>query len=192
MLTLDQGKCVVQLAQDTIRLFFTQELPSLEPYQDRKFHEHRAVYITIHKKDGDAITDGIPYEIYPLFQAIMRAARQVAFETAGALKKEELEDVWIDVHILTTPILLTVRKPVEYLQQIHVGFTGVMVQQGNHHALILPHVAEQEKWSSQQLLEQACRQAGLEKDAWRDKQVKVSVFEAQTFRERNGAVQELE
>jgi hypothetical protein len=50
--------------------------------------------------------------------------------------------------------------------------------------LLLPQVAVERSWSAVRFLEETCRKAGLETDAWRHPETQVLAFTAEVFSER--------
>jgi hypothetical protein len=56
--------------------------------------------------------------------------------------------------------------------------------------LLLPQVPVEYSWSTEEFLQHTCEKAGLEKDAWKNKKVKIEKFEGIIFKEEtpNGAI----
>ena len=49
--------------------------------------------------------------------------------------------------------------------------------------MLLPQVAREHKWSRERFLEETCRKAGLDANAWKDPETQVEIFTAETFSE---------
>lgn len=79
--------------------------------------------------------------------------------------------------------LLGPAEPVSSPDAIEVGRDGVVVELGGRRGLLLPRVAEERGWSSERLVAEACRKAGLAEDAWRLEGAILSRFEAQELSE---------
>jgi uncharacterized protein (TIGR00296 family) len=88
----------------------------------------------------------------------------------------------MEVTILTSPEAYT--EPREKLPELVViGRDGLIVTRGPFSGLLLPQVAPEWGFDSQEFLSQTCVKAGLPPDAWRDEQTEVSHFQAQIFAE---------
>ncbi|PSQ26104.1 AMMECR1 domain-containing protein [Halobacteriales archaeon QS_9_68_17] len=76
---------------------------------------------------------------------------------------------------------------------MELGTHGVAVDAGGDSGWLYPTVPVENDWSESEYLARVCRKAGLRPDAWRDDDVMVSLFEGQTFRERDpeGSIEEL-
>lgn len=68
-------------------------------------------------------------------------------------------------------------------QEIEPGRHGILVRRGSQRGLLLPQVAAELNWSVQRFLEETCRKAGLEPEAWQDPETKLSGFTAEIFSE---------
>jgi len=64
---------------------------------------------------------------------------------------------------------------------VQPGRHGVYLEAGAARGLLLPQVAAHRGWSAVQFLEAVSQKAELKSSAWRDRQVRLSVFEAQVF-----------
>jgi AmmeMemoRadiSam system protein A len=80
--------------------------------------------------------------------------------------------------------LLTPAEEVIDLDSIEVGRHGLIVSHNGCRGLLLPQVATEYGWSREQFLVQACRKAGLARDAWQ-RGARIYCFEAEVFGERH-------
>ncbi|MEO0812170.1 MAG: AMMECR1 domain-containing protein, partial [Myxococcota bacterium] len=71
-------------------------------------------------------------------------------------------------------------------EQVEVGVHGVMVEGRGKQAVLLPQVAEEHGWSACTFLDQTCRKAGLDPEAWRHQDVRLATFTADVFGESEG------
>jgi AmmeMemoRadiSam system protein A len=90
----------------------------------------------------------------------------------------ELPSVCIEVSLLTPA------EEVIDLDRIEVGRHGLIVSHNGCRGLLLPQVATEYGWSREQFLVQACRKAGLARDAWQ-RGARIYCFEAEVFGERH-------
>jgi uncharacterized protein (TIGR00296 family) len=99
------------------------------------------------------------------------------------LKEEELDDIVIEVTVLSTPKLIKIKNPKDYFKDIVIGRHGLIVEQGFYKGLLLPQVPVEQGWDIEEFLNHTCIKAGLIPDAWFDKQTKVYKFDGQVFTE---------
>lgn len=90
---------------------------------------------------------------------------------------DELNDVTIDLSLLTLPELISDPKT------IIVGRDGLIVERGRRRGLLLPQVATEHQWDAETFLAQTCLKAKLPPDAWRTG-ARVLRFEAEVFGDR--------
>ncbi len=90
---------------------------------------------------------------------------------------EEVHGIEIEISILSAPEPAT-------LEGIRVGEHGLVVTRGGMRGLLLPQVGAEFRWPTQRFLEETCRKAGLDRDAWKDPAARVEMFTAEVFSER--------
>jgi uncharacterized protein len=88
----------------------------------------------------------------------------------------ELPEIDLDVSVLG-PL-----EPIDPVAPgaIEVGRHGLVVEQGRRRGLLLPQVATELNWTTEQFLSQTCVKAGLPPDAWQHGAT-VLRFEAEVF-----------
>ena len=91
----------------------------------------------------------------------------------------ELEGLSIDISVLGPLEPIDPRTP----DSIVIGRHGLVVEQGRRRGLLLPQVAPEWGWTTDQFLAQTCLKAGLSRDAWQ-RGASVFRFEADVFGER--------
>ncbi len=89
----------------------------------------------------------------------------------------------VEVTVLTQPEVMKVRRPLDYVDFVRVGIDGLVVEGMGSKGLLLPQVAVDERFDSEEFLSQCCLKAGLLPDAWLSGQVQVSRFQGQVFSE---------
>ena len=65
--------------------------------------------------------------------------------------------------------------------QCRAGTHGLFLKLGGRSGLLLPQVAAERGWQTEEFLEAVARKSGLGKRAWRDPKARLYVFEAQVF-----------
>ncbi len=190
LLTLEQGKFLVQLARQTIRTKLEAGKVLSPPAKtDPRLWEPRGVFVTLHALvAGEKMLRGcigVPYPIKPLIEATIESALNAAFRDPRfpPVEAPELPNLLVEVSVLTPPQMLEVSDPREYPMHIVIGRDGLLVEAEWQRGLLLPQVAVEHGFDAVTFLEQTCMKAGLPKDAWRKGNVTVYVFQAQIFAE---------
>lgn len=184
MLSLKQGRKIVELARNSIETFFTKESIDLEYYSE--FSEKQGVFVTLNKNNELRGCIGFPEPVYPLNRAIVEAARSAAFSDPRfpPVEKEELDKIEIEVSVLTVPELIKVNDPEEYHDKIVIGGHGLVIRGKFGSGLLLPQVPVEWEWDVDEFLKNICMKAGLPDDAWKDLENKLYRFQAQIFAEK--------
>lgn len=139
MLTIKDGEKAVKLAREIVERYTRKEkLPKLESYSG-VFDEKKGVFVTINTHPAHNLRGciGIPEPIMPLKNAIREAAVSATHDPRfPPLKENELDNIVIEVTILTKPQLVKVNKPQEYLEKIKIGRDGLIAEQGFYKGLL--------------------------------------------------------
>ncbi len=148
--------------------------------------EEKGVFVTL-KKNGELRgCVGLPLPRFPLGEAVKKAARSAADDRRfHPIKKEELEEIDVEVTVLTVPERIEVDDPEEYLERIEVGKHGLMIEHRGRQGLLLPQVPLEQDWNCREYLEGLCKKAMLRPDEWKDESAKIMCFEGQIFKEGN-------
>ena len=185
MLSIEEGKKAVVFARNIIEKFVrNNKINITEP--NGVFNERQGAFVTIHTYPEHDLRGciGIPLPVMSLKQAITQGAQSATRDPRfPPLDENELNDIIIEVTILTKPKLINVDKPQDYLSEIEIGRDGLIVEQGFFKGLLLPQVPVEQGWDKQEFLSQTCMKAGLLPDAWFDKATKISKFSGQIFSE---------
>lgn len=188
-LTLEQGKYLVKLARSSIAFHFQNKQTAAE----NKFKEKQGVFVTL-KTAEDELRGCIGYAepVYPLEEALIKAATSAAFKDPRfpSLKEKELDEIKIEISILTKPELIKVSSPDEYPNKIKIGQDGLIIESDSFSGLLLPQVATEHKLNAKQFLDNLCLKAGLLIDTWKEGDCKIYKFQAQIFSEEfpNGKI----
>jgi uncharacterized protein (TIGR00296 family) len=185
MLSLKEGIKAVQFARNVAESYVkNKKIPS--PDLEKVFNEKLGVFVTIHTFPEHDLRGciGIPFPIMSLKEAIIDSAQSATRDPRfPTLKENELDNIIIEVTILTKPELVKVKQPQEYFEQIEIGRDGLIVEQSFYKGLLLPQVPVEQGWDKEEFLSHACMKAGLLPDAWVDKDIKISKFSGQIFTE---------
>jgi hypothetical protein len=187
-LTLSEGTYLVRLARRAIEVSFSRAKVDFDALS--KTREVCGVFVTLNILRGGEKQlrgcIGYPYPIKPLAEAVNEVAKAAAFEDPRfpQLTKKELSEIVIEVSVLTPPEVIKVEKPEQYPTCIRVGEHGLIVKRGGRSGLLLPQVATEWGWDSEELLSQCCVKAGLPPDSWRLSGTQISSFKAIIFAEK--------
>lgn len=193
MLNLQQGAALIKLAREAISSYFSRKEPRASKEVKKAFSDKNGVFVTLNKDGQLRGCIGFTEAVFPLYEAVIKAAISAAFSDPRfpPLGQDELNNVAIEVSVLTRPIAINVRNPEDYLKHIEVGKDGLMVRGVFNSGLLLPQVAIEYKWDSLTFLKQTCVKAGLQPDSWQDFDAcRVYKFQSQVFAETkpNGEV----
>jgi uncharacterized protein (TIGR00296 family) len=151
------------------------------------FETKAGAFVTILEFPSRALRGciGFTEPVYPLKLAILNAAVESAISDPRfePVRESELQSVLVEVSILSKPEPIRVKSPWEIPGRIKVGKHGLMVERGRFRGLLLPQVAVDEGWDSEEFVAQTCWKAGLPDDAWKDPKITVYTFEAEIFSE---------
>ena len=185
MLNLEEGKKTVKLARTVIEQHVKNENINLK-YPQGFFTEKQGVFVTIHTYPEYNLRGciGIPMPVMHLNEAIVEAAKSATRDPRfPPLDKNEIDNIVVEVTILTKPVQIKVEKPQDYISDIEIGKDGLIVEQGFYKGLLLPQVPVEQGWDKEEFLSHTCMKAGLMPDAWFDKNTKISKFSGQVFTE---------
>jgi len=185
----DEGAFLVKLARRAIE----EKLKTGKGIKPEHFSEnlrkHRGVFVTLNKIINSSHQlrgcIGIPTPFMPLDEAVVESAINAAFEDPrfNPVTLDEMDSIIVEVSVLTPPQVIQADKPEDYSRKIEVGKDGLIVSKGSRKGLLLPQVAVEWGWDAEEFLTQCCLKAWLPPDAWFDKGVEVSKFQAIIFSE---------
>jgi uncharacterized protein (TIGR00296 family) len=186
MLTKSEGEMAVRLARKAIEECLKNSKKIKPDNLSPVFREKRGVFVTLNRKIEKKELRGCigrPYPVMPLGEAIIASASNAALEDPrfDRVKKEELNDIVIEVTVLTVPNLIKA-KPKDIPEKIIIGRDGLIVATDISQGLLLPQVAVEHNFDAVEFLCQTCMKAGLMPDAWLTG-AQVYSFEGQIFEE---------
>jgi uncharacterized protein len=184
-MNLEDGKKLIKLARNSILTYFSHDKLKLE--DTKKYQKEQGVFVTLTKNSELRGCIGFPVPVMPLQKAVIDAARAASFEDPRfpALQEKEINEICIEVSVLTIPEIIEVKSPDEYIKKIKIGKHGLIIRKGIFSGLLLPQVFIDYNSTPEQALEMTCQKAGLYKDAWKEEDSKIFIFSAQIFKEEN-------
>jgi len=201
-LTLEEGTFLVQFARRAVETYVQEhriiDLPANPP---KALVESRGVFVTLKKRSSvmknhwnlrgcigqlqPSPTDSrIPR--FSLIEATRQATISAAVEDPRfpPVRPEELNDILVEVSVLTVPEEIRVEDRTTLPQHIRIGKDGLIVELDTwRRGLLLPQVAPEQGWNAEEFLCGCCQKAGLPPDMYLDPRVKIFKFQAQIFAE---------
>ncbi len=187
-LSKNQGQALVRLARRTIMERLGQETAGDEPgnLTDSSFQEMRGTFVTLTIKDQLRGCIGSLDTTDSILEGVRRNAVNAAFNDPrfSPLKADELDQVDIEVSILTEPQPLEYQDGGDLLSKLRVNVDGVILRKGSASATFLPQVWEQLPLP-EKFLSHLCEKASLPGDAWENEKEKLEVltYQVQYFEE---------
>ena len=181
MLTKSQGNLLLKLARKAIEEALKHKTVKVSTAVRRKkiFLQQPGVFVTLLKNGELTGSVGYPEGTYPLIDAVIRAARDAAFNDPRfkAVKKSGLQQLKIRIDVLS-------KFKQTGISGIKPRKQGIYVKYGPFKALQLPEDAKKFKWTARQMIENCLRKAGLAAEMWNDKNVRIYRFTTMAFEER--------
>jgi len=183
VLSAKQGKTLLQLARQTIagRLGSATEPEAL---QDSAFTAEYGTFVTLKIKGALRGCIGNLLPSGSVAEGVQRNAISAAFHDGrfSPLTATELEQVEIDISVLSQPQLLEYEDGADLIGKLRPGIDGVILQLGGAGATFLPQVWEQLP-APELFLGHLCRKAGLVDTAWKNSHPKIETYQVQCFEE---------
>ncbi|MFO7838100.1 MAG: AmmeMemoRadiSam system protein B [Desulfosalsimonadaceae bacterium] len=185
----EKGKILVELARRSIAERLGAETHGTKDMQEKLsddfFDSLRGTFVTLTKNGqlrgciGSLVPDN------PIREGVKENAVNAAFHDPRfpGLSKKELDQIRIEVSLLTEPRPLEYKNADDLLQKIRPHTDGVILKKGMHSATFLPQVWEQLP-EKEMFLSQLCMKAGLSADAWKKGDLEILTYQVQYFEEQ--------
>ena len=191
-ITDEEGTMLVRLAREAIEKHLNEKRTIKTPAGlDEKFYRKMGVFVTLnthnHLGVGGELRGciGQPLPERPLLEALIDAAISSAVHDPRfeKVKPKELDNLVVEISVLTPPQLITVKSPNEYCNHIHIGEDGLIIRWSFGAGLLLPQVAVEYDWSTEDFLCHCCMKAGATPDHWLTQDAQIYKFQALVFDE---------
>ncbi len=195
MLTDSEGETGVRFARriaESAVLTGSYRIPDIK--LPSVFEQKAGAFVTVQTHPDRKLRGciGIPEPIYTLRQAIVNAAVDSVLSDPRfePVEEGEIAGLVFELSILSPPEEIAVKSRWELPLSVEIGRHGLIVERGRFRGLLLPQVAVDEKWDSEEFLRMTCWKAGMPEDSWGDPRVRVLRFVGEVFGEEepNGAV----
>ncbi len=191
--TLEDGQLLVRFARENIEYFLKNDKRIGIPDSIKdKFSDKYGAFVTLNRYnvEGNPLRGCIGYiePTYSLYDVIHRVSISSATEDPRfpSVELEEMNNIVIEISILTPPELIKVKDPKEYLEKVVIGRDGLIAEMGMRRGLLLPQVPvdHDRNWDVKTFLNQTCQKAWLPSNAWKDLNTKIYSFQAILFEEK--------
>ena len=184
------GSLIVNVARESIKSFLTdgKNAISSSASNDRRFQQRLGCFVTL--KDNNSEKGlrgciGFPEPVYRLSKALSEAAVHAATKDPRfpPIKSSELDNLLLEVSLLTKPIQISVKDQKELPSKIRIGEDGLIMKWSFGSGLLLPQVASEYGWDSIEFLNNLSMKAGAPPDQWLVPGAMIYKFAAQVFQE---------
>ncbi len=189
----EDGKALIKFARENIEYFLQNDKRIGVPDDIKeKFNDKYGAFVTLNKTNvsGNPLRGCIGYiePTYDLYDVIHRVSISSATEDPRfpSVSLEEMDNIVIELSILTPPKLIEVDDSKEYLEKIVIGRDGLIAEKGMRRGLLLPQVPidHDRNWDVKTFLKHTCQKAWLPENAWKEKDTKIYSFQAILFEEK--------
>lgn len=174
-----------EIARKTIESYFNREDFELDENTKNSYSDKKACFVTLNKKNSGELRGciGNLQPIQELWECIKENAINAAFKDPRfkPLSKEELDEIKIEVSVLSKPERLEFENEKDLLNKLSKDM-GLILKKGLNQSTFLPQVWEQLQ-DKVEFLEQLSLKAGLDKDAWKDKETELFYYKVKKFEE---------
>jgi len=185
MLFNKNRKLLLNLSRRAIEYYFdTHQIlhPDLSdiPYE---ICEKKGVFITLYYKNQIRGRTGYIDPIKDLWEAVIENSVNVAFfnHKFKALDREELDDITIEISIISPIKKIIYNTPEELLKRIEKG-KGILIKKGMHSASFLPDAWDYVD-SKADFLDNLCLKSKLKANTWELEKLEIYSFDTETFGE---------
>ena len=184
--TADDRRFLLGLARRTLREVTADDrLPEVPAATlDPKFTAAKGCFVTLTKNRELRGCIGYITPQGPLYQAVIENARNAALRDPRfpPVAPREVDQLEIEISVLTEPLPLFFSSPEDLLRQLHAGADGVVLRIGGRSATYLPQVWEQIP-DKEDFLNHLAEKAGCDASAWRQSNVSVLIYHVESFKE---------
>ncbi len=185
-LTLEERQTLLKLAREAItRAVHRQELPPVDLNAVcEALQRDGASFVTLTKRGELRGCIGSLEPRRPMVLDVRENAVAAAFHDPRfpPVRPEELDDLHVEISVLSVPQPLPYDGPDDLIAQLRPGVDGVVIERGWNRATFLPQVWEKLA-DPHQFLERLCLKAYLPADAYRHPGLDVCTYQVEKFEE---------
>ncbi|MCL2705104.1 MAG: AmmeMemoRadiSam system protein A [Spirochaetaceae bacterium] len=179
IITDEEKKILLESARETIASKLA-ERKAVYGHTTKTLETKCGAFVTLHKHGQLRGCIGNLIGVKPLYNTIRDMAIASAFEDPRfmPLSKKELEEIDIEISVLS-PLV-----KIKSIDEIKIGEHGILIKRGFRSGTFLPQVAVEQKWDVNELLENVCFKAGMDKNSWKAPDTELFVYSAIVFGEK--------
>lgn len=180
-------KYLLRLARRAIKKYF-QDKGVLQIEEDnlpQTLKEKRGTFVTLVKNRQLRGCIGDLESKKPVYQSVIdnSLASALIDPRFMALKKDELNDIKIEISILSElKKIPNFASPNSFLEYLNKHQPGILIKKGAYQATFLPQVWE-ELASAESFISHLCKKAGLDENEWQKMNLEVYGYTAEVFKE---------
>ncbi len=189
-ITDEMGIFLVRLARQTIESYIKNGIKISPPEKTPDvLREKAGVFVTLNKviNNEEELRGCIGYIIphLPLVEAVIDSAIAAATRDPRfhPVADYELDEIIVEVTVLTPPQIINVRDPSEYPKKIEIGKDGLLLEWHGFGGTLLPQVPVEYNWDEVTFLEHLCLKSGLPRECWKWHDVKIYKYQGVIFKE---------
>ena len=185
-LTPEERKFLLELARKTlVEVLNLRGLPDVDESEvPTRLTAPGGCFVTLTKGGRLRGCIGHIFPREPLYKAVLENAMGAALRDHrfSSVKRAELDEIEIEVSVLTIPEPLEYDSPEDLLQKLRPHVDGVVLRVGQRQATYLPQVWEQLP-QKEDFLAHLAEKAGLAPSAWKDPEAAVLTYQVEAFKE---------
>jgi len=178
---------LLRIARRAIEKYFQDEgvFQIEEDELPESLKEKKGVFVTLWKDNKLRGCIGNLESQKPIYQSVIdnSLASALLDSRFTALKKDELNDIKIEISILSElkkiPNFTDYNSFLKYLNKYK---PGLLIKKGTYQATFLPQVWEDLN-SAELFISHLCEKAGLQKDEWKKMDLEIYQYSAEVFKE---------
>ncbi len=186
-LTDKEKKQLLKLSREALEYIFKtgEEIDLSELKMPDKLKEEKATFVTLTKNGQLRGCIGKLLPKKELYKDIIENTYSAAFADYRfqQLRKEELDQIKIEISILTKPELLKYKDHEDLIKKLNETKPGVILEHELSSATYLPQVWDEIK-DIKSFLSSLCAKAGLPDDMWKYPNIKIYTYYVIKFREK--------
>lgn len=181
-LNSEDKKYLLELARKSIKYYLdNHRLLKVNKPKSKILNAERAVFVTLNKDHNLRGCIGQLHAQMSLYKAVSSMSVSAAFNDHrfSPLTDKEFDDINIEISVLTP------MQKINSIDEIEMGKDGVYIKKGTKSGVFLPQVANETNWDKITFLENLCsHKAFLSKDAYKDDDTDIYIFQVEKFREK--------
>jgi len=187
-LTSGEQQYLLTLARNTLTRYLSGK--PIEQLEKTKLSpaliEKRGCFVTLGKKGNLRGCIGSILPEKPLCEGVMENAVNAAIHDPRfpEVTSDELNDITIEISVLTVPEPLKTKDRKTLLQVLVPGRDGVILSNGWKKSTFLPQVWEHFS-DKESFLNALCEKGGMYPGCWEDEDTEIMTYRAEVFKENN-------